>query len=388
MKSGAKIALALGGAVALLGGGLFFANEANVFPRPSIPMRSFTNAEKIWGAGNYVCAKIAGERSGLRCAFRGVGRDAVENALTIAFVSDPAAIIEEGGHVCALERGELLCWDMATPILGGLGLIYSPEQRRVGTIDHGTLPEGATVHVPLQGSVRALVEYPPGFCALADEGITCFTFKDSKDKEPRKVWSTAGKTLLVASGDLLCTEDHDALQCFADPSRYTTGGAKPDTPPLAMKVRVAGAKDVTSVAATYGGFCTLSGGAVACAKRERSGASPALEELQLTRVEGLKTPTQLWSPGLDTFVLDGDRIVELDDRVGFAPKVWGTVAAGEEVHAGTGYDWFLYRGGKLVRTPNRPWPIKYDIGGKPSQVVSLGGDTCALVDGRVTCFGY
>ena len=118
-----------------------------------------------------------------------------------------------------------------------------------------------------------------------------------------------------------------------------------------------------------------------------SGSSPALEELQLTRVEGLETPTQLWSPGLAIFVLDGDRIIELDDRAGFAVKVWGTVAPGEEVHAG-GYDWFLYRSGQLVRSPNRPWPIKYDIGGKPSQVISLSLDTCALVDGRVMCFGY
>lgn len=81
MKRGAKIALALG-AVALLGGGLFFANEANVFPRSSRQMRSFTNAEKIWGAGDYVCAKVADGRSGLRCALRGIGRDSVENAMT------------------------------------------------------------------------------------------------------------------------------------------------------------------------------------------------------------------------------------------------------------------------------------------------------------------
>jgi hypothetical protein len=386
VKRGAKIALAVG-VVALLGAGLFFANEANVFPRASRPMRSFTSAEKIWGAGDYVCAKVPDVRVGLRCALRGLGRDAVENAMTIEFLSNPTAMIEDAPHVCALERGEVLCWDMANPILAGLGLVYSPEQQRNGTIDHGTLPERAAARIPLQGTVRAMAQYYPGFCALADDGITCLKYKDSKDKLPAKLWSTKGKTLLVA-GDLLCTEEGDALQCFADPSRYTTGGAKSDSPQFAMKVRAVGAKDVTAIAASYGGLCALSGGSVACAKRVNSGASPALEELQLTRVEGLKSPTQLWAPGLDIFVTDGSRIIQLDERAGFALKVWGTIAPGEEVYAGAAYDWFLYRSGKIVRSPNWPWPIKYDIGGKPSQVVSSGTDTCALVDGRVMCFGY
>ena len=325
MKMGAKIALALG-AVALLGAGLFFANEANFFPRSSRQMRTFTSAEKIWGAGDYVCAKVGDGRSGLRCALRGLGRDPVENAITVGFISNPTALIEDAPHVCALERGELLCWNMATPILGGLGLVYSPEQQRAGTIDHGTLPERAAVRVPIQGTVRAMVKHPPGFCVLDAEGITCAKYDKAQDREPKRLWSTKGKTMVVASGDLLCTEEGDALQCFADPSLYTTGGAKPDSPPLAMKVRVAGAKDVTAVAASYGGLCTLSGGGVACAKRVNSGSSPALEELQLTRVEGLKAPTQLWSPGLDILVLDGDRIIELDERAGFAVKVWGTLA--------------------------------------------------------------
>lgn len=388
MKTGAKIALALGG-VAIAGGGLFFASEANVFPRSARQMRSFTNAETIWGAGDYVCAKVAGGSSGLRCALRGIGRDPIENAITVAFLSNPTALIDDAPHVCALQRGELLCWNMATPILGGLGLVYSSEQQRAGTIDHGTLPERAAIRVPMQGAVKALVKYHPGFCALAEDGITCVKYQDAKDRAPSKLWSTKGKTMLVAAGELLCTEEADALQCFADPSRYTTGGTKADSPPLAMKVRVAGAKDVTAIGASYGGFCTLSGGSVACAKRVNSGGSPALEELQLTQVAGLNTPTQLWSSGLDIFVLDGDRIIELDDRAGFAVKVWGTVAPGESVHVvGTGYDWFLSRSGQLLRSPNRPWPIKYDIGGKPSQVISLDSDTCALVDGRVMCFEY
>jgi len=387
MRTGAKLGLAVG-AAALVGGGLFFANEANVFPRSAQQMSSFTGAEKIWGAGDYVCAKVGDGRTGLRCALRGIGRDSVENAITVAFLSNPAALIEDAPHVCALEHGDLLCWDMANPILGGLGLVYSPEQQRAGTIDHGTLPERAAVRVPMQGTVRAMVKHHPGFCVLDGGGITCAKYDKAQDREPKKLWSTKGRTMVVASGDLLCTEEGDALQCFADPGLYTVGGAKPDTPPLAMKVRVAGAKDVTAIAASYGGFCTLSGGAVACAKRVNSGSSPALEELQLTRVEALKSPTQLWSPGLDIFVLDGDRIIQLDERAGFALKVWGTVAPGEEVHAGTGYDWFVYRSGQLVRSPSRPWPIKYDIGGKPSQVISLSLDTCALVDGRVMCFGY
>jgi len=387
VKRGAKIALAIG-AVVLLGGGLFFANEANVFPRSARPVRSFTRAEKIWAAGDYICARIEGQ-NGLRCATRGMGREPVENAIAISFLSNPTAMIADPPYVCALERGELWCWNMATPILAGLGLMYSQEQKSTGTIDHGTLRENAAVRVPLPGTVHGLVKFQSALCALADDGITCMKYDATKSGlTGEKIFTHKGKTMVVAAGDLLCTEEADALQCFADPKRYVAGTPPADMPPLAMKVRVAGAKDVTAIAASYGGFCTLSGGAVACAKRVNSGSSPALEELQLTRVDGLKTPTKLWSPGLDIFVLDGDRIIELDDRAGFAVKVWGTVAPGEEVHADTRYDWFLYRSGNLVRSPNRPWPIKYGIGGKPSQVISLDMDTCALVDGRAMCFGY
>jgi hypothetical protein len=194
--------------------------------------------------------------------------------------------------------------------------------------------------------------------------------------------------MLLAAGDLLCTEESDALQCFADPSRYTVGGAKGDSPPLAMKVRVAGAKDVTAVAAEYGAFCTLSGGALACAKRVNSGSSPALEELSLTRVDGLKSPTKIWSGGLDIFVLDGDRIIQLDDRNGFALKVWERsrrARRSTRTRVTTGS--FTAATSSFARRTIH-FRSKYDIGGKPSQVISLDLDTCALVDGRAMCFGY
>jgi hypothetical protein len=385
-----RTTIALVAAVALIGGGLFFANQANFFPRSTSAIRSFEHAEKIWGAGDYVCARIEGDAGSLRCALRGIGRDSVENAITVGFLSDPVAMVSDPPHLCALERGEVVCWDMATPILSGLGLVYSPDQERAGTIDHGTLSGLAPVRVPMQGTVKALVRHQPGFCALADDGISCFKFKEPKDRTPQKLWSTKGKTLVTAGSEILCTEDADALQCFADPGRYTAGGRTADMPPLALKIRVAGlgAKDVTSIADNGWAFCTLGGGAVACARRVSSGSSPALEDLKLTRVDGLKSPTKIWSGGLFIFVLDGDRILQLDDRNGFAPKVWGALGKDEEVHTDTTYDWFLYRSGNLVRSPNDYWPIKYDVGGKPSQVISLDLDTCALVGGRAVCFGY
>jgi hypothetical protein len=389
VKRGTTIALAVG-AVVLVGGGLFFANEANLFPRESRAMRSFDHAEKIWGAGDYVCARIEGQADGLRCALRGIGRDSVENAITVSFLSNPTALISDAPHLCALEHGEVQCWDMATPILSGLGLMYSPQQEQAGTINHGTLSGNAVSRVPMQGTVKALVKHELGFCALADDGISCFKFKEPKDRAPEKRWSTKGKTLTIAGDDLLCTEEADALQCFSDPALYTVGGRTADSPMLAMKVRVdgVGAKDVTAVAASGWAFCTLSGGAVACAKRVNSGASPALEELKLAHVDGLKSPTKIWSSALDILALDGDRIIQLDDRNGFALKVWGTLGHDEEVHTDTRFDWFLYRNGNLVRSPNGHWPIKYDVGGKPSQVISLDLDTCALVGGRAMCFDY
>jgi hypothetical protein len=242
--------------------------------------------------------------------------------------------------------------------------------------------------MPMQGTVRALLSHAPGFCAIADDGISCFKFNDAKAPLPEKVWSTHGRTLVVGSGEFLCTEQGDALECFADPSRYTNGARPAGAQPLALKIRAEGVTGVTAIAASYGAFCALGDGRVACAKRVDRGSSPALEELKLVAVAGLGAPTELWASGFDVFVRDADRIVLLGERDGFAGKVWGRMEQGEELYVGAGDDWFLYRGGNLVRSPNHRWPIKYAIGGRPTQVIASGLETCALVGPRVMCFAY
>ncbi len=385
MKKGAKIALALGG-VALVGGAIFFANEANVFPRSSRPVRSFERAEKIWSAGDYVCARVGGDARGLRCATLGIGRDPVENAISVPFLSDPSAMVEDPPNVCALERGEIVCWNMATPILSGLGLVYSPEQQRAGTIDHGAIPERLAFRLPMKGTVRSLVSVQSNFCALDDEGISCFKRGSLTTRTPEKRWQEKARTMFVA-GELVCTDDGDTVQCFADPAQYTTSPV-PNAPPFALKVRATGATGITAIAASYWSFCVLGAGGLSCAKRAKGGA-PEVEELRLTKVEGVGAPTKIWGAGFDVMVLDGNRILKLDGREGTGVQGWGTLGEGEEIYTyPRSSDWFIYRSGNMVRSPNYPWPIKYSVGGRPSQVVRLGLDTCVLVDGQTKCFGF
>src|SRR6185436_16280552 len=166
--------------------GVFFANEANYFPRETTLVKSFSEVEKIWSTqNNYLCAR---GRGGLRCATRPLTPSDVENTIAVPFLSDPTAIVEDAPHVCALEHGKIMCWEMASRILSGLGLVYTPSQEAAGTINHGEIPASATQALPVQGAARSLVAYRSTFCALADDGATCFKYADQESPLPVAIW--------------------------------------------------------------------------------------------------------------------------------------------------------------------------------------------------------
>ena len=376
VKRGVKIAISMAIPV-VFGVALFFANEANLFPHAARSVKSLTDVTKIWGAGNYLCAR--GRAGGVRCAMLGITANGVENAIGLTFLEDPVAMVEDAPNVCALERGQVLCWNMARPMLGGLGLVYSQAQRVAGTIDHGSLPRIAARPLPLSG-VRELVSFGSMSCALSDsDGVTCFKYEEGKSA-PEMVFKHAARKLLVTPDkDLLCIDEVDAIVCYENTSSTPIS--------LVQRFRLLGIADVTTVSTNYSSVCSLGSGGVFCAERRHSSGSGAIEELRLTHVDGLASPTKLWSTGLAFAALDGTKVIKWDDRGVPAPKDWGALAPGDAVYDGIAEDWFLYRNDLLLRVPSRPWPRRYDLASAPSQLVQVGLATCALVgSGSVSCF--
>jgi hypothetical protein len=143
---------------------------------------------------------------------------------------------------------------------------------------------------------------------------------------------------------------------------------------------------VTTIATTFWSACALRPGSIACAARPRSSDDHALEELRVSTVTGLSSPTKLWSGTFDMFALDGRGVVKWGDRGTPSPQVWATLAPGEQIYADVGPYWFLYRDGTLVRDPDLPGPRRYALRSGPSQLVDVGLQTCALVAARVVCF--
>jgi hypothetical protein len=183
--------------------------------------------------------------------------------------------------------------------------------------------------------------------------------------------------LVAQGGGELCVDDADAIVCY-----------KPDdsTPPkLEPRLRLVGGGDVTRVATAYGSACVLAQGAVACAPRAKSGADHAVEELRLARVGALASTTELWGTPFSFLALDGGRVFTWDDRGAPAPVVWSALGPDEQVYDDAG-DWYLYRGGQLLRRPDRPWPLRFDVDAKPTQLSGTWMLTCALVSGHVVCF--
>lgn len=361
---------------ALAAAGVFFAHEANLFPVETRRVKSFDDVEKIWGAGGYLCARGHG---GVQCAVPGLRAGDVENAISVPFLRDPVAFAEAAPFVCALERGEVLCWDMASPILSGLGLVYSPAQRAAGTIRHGALEREGVWRLPVKGEARALVQHFNLFCAVADDGATCFKHTSGDDARPTPVWNQPAQRMVRSSdGQLLCIDEGSALLCYEAP----TSGAPPSP-----AMRIAGAADATTVSTTYSSVCVLRPAGVECGERPRSRDESVLQEVRVAPVSGLRKPAQLWGTWSRFFALDGDDVMMWEDRGAPAPSKWAALRPGDGVYSVTS-EWFWYEGGILKRTPDGPWPRRYAFGSKPSQVVSVGIETCALAGGQAFCFDY
>ncbi|MBN2496134.1 MAG: hypothetical protein JXR96_16190 [Deltaproteobacteria bacterium] len=368
-----KIALAVAVPVVAAAAAIYFAHEANYFPQPTRRVRSFEDVSKIWSTGGYLCAK---DRGRFRCASLGLGADGVENAVDVPFLDDPVALVGRMSHVCALEGGVVSCWDMTSHLFRGLGLVYSPSQERAGTIDHGEVQRHAAVRLPGAGEVRSLVGFRSLICTEADDGITCFRYAGAEEPLPGRVFHAEGRGLrLSAEHDLLCMEQGEAIVCFGE----TDGSLEP-------RLRLRPAAGVRAVASSWSMVCALGQGSVACAPRA-SGESKGVQELRLAPVQGLTSPTVLWATSFDFFALDGGRIVTWSDRQTPSPKTWAELSGDGGVYAGGG-DWFFFRDGTLLRSPNQHWPRRYVLPGRPLQLVEVASDTCALVRGRVICFDY
>ena len=171
----------------------------------------------------------------------------------------------------------------------------------------------------------------------------------------RKLWVTPEK-------DLLCIDEVEAIVCYEDESTAPVS--------LIQRFRLLGIPDVTTVSTTYSSACALGSGGVFCAERRRSSGSGAIEELRLTHVDGLASPTKLWSTGLDFMALDGTKIIQWDDRGVPAPKHWGALAPGDGVYDGIAQ-------GVVPLSPRRSPP-----GAQPSLAAAVRPGERALAAGQ------
>jgi hypothetical protein len=132
-------------------------------------------------------------------------------------------------------------------------------------------------------------------------------------------------------------------------------------------MRLSPVDDIKAVVLSSYGVCALGATTVACAPR--AWGQTGFEDLRLTPVTGLSAPSALWRSLRGYFALDGSRIMTWEEKGEPAPHLWSSLAAGDAAYPDPGGGWFLFRGGTLLRTPDGPWPLRYEAGAPPSEIV-------------------